>query len=375
MKVQFYIFSISLCLLSSCKLLRNVKHGAIPQQKDQKIFVTREVKNQAPTFFFQQPLQTYNLGKTIGLTNRDFNSTNISLDSFVKLYKTISFVILRNDTILYQFYKKSDTTTVSTFSMAKPLVSTLIGIALDEGKINSIDDKIVDYIPELSFKKDWDKITIKNLLHHTSGIKFSDRKYDILSDNADFYWGNNLRKEILNSKIECPPNTKFKYSSENTMLLALILENVTQNSLSYNLQEKIWKPLGMEYNATWSVDRKDEKAIEKAFCCVQGKTLDFAKIARLYLKEGNWEGKQIVSKEWVNYSTHQDTIGNNRRFFNNNWGIGPLKYGSYYAVGLYGQYLYIYPEKNIIIVRFGESSLSYHPSFWQNIFLQIIDQL
>jgi CubicO group peptidase (beta-lactamase class C family) len=375
MNIKFLFFASIVVILSSCKVIRNVEHGALPQQKDQKIFTTRLIEKEGPTFYFKNNPSKENLGKKIGVTNRDFNATNISLDSFVRLYKTISFVIIRNDTLLFQYYKKSDTTIVSSFSMAKPLVSTLIGIAIDEGKIKSIDDKIVNYIPELEGKTGWDKITIKNLLQHTSGIKFTDRKYDIFSDNADFYWGNNLRKEVLKSKLECAPNVKFKYSSENTMLLALILENVTGNTLSFNLQEKIWKPLGMESNASWSLDRKDEKAIEKAFCCIQGKTLDFAKFARLYLNEGNWNGNQIVSKKWVDYSVHQDTSGNNRRFFNNNWGLGPLKYGSYYAVGLYGQYLYVYPEKKIIIIRFGESTLSYHPSFWQNIFLQIIDQM
>ena len=115
--------------------------------------------------------------------------------------------------------------------------------------------------------------------------------------------------------------------------------------------------------------------MEKAFCCLQARTVDFAKFGRLYLNKGNWEGNQIVSKEWVEQSTHSDPSNNNRHYYNNNWGIGPLKYNSFYAVGLYGQYLYLYPEKNIQIIRFGDSSLSYNPNYWQDIFIQIIDQL
>lgn len=132
---------------------------------------------------------------------------------------------------------------------------------------------------------------------------------------------------------------------------------------------------GMEAAASWSLDGKDEKTIEKAFCCLQARTIDFSKFGRLYLNNGNWEGKQIVPKKWVDYSTHPDPSGNNKHFYNNNWGLGPLKYSSYYAIGLYGQFLYMYPEKNILIVRFGNTDTAYHPNYWKEVFLQLIDQL
>jgi CubicO group peptidase (beta-lactamase class C family) len=141
------------------------------------------------------------------------------------------------------------------------------------------------------------------------------------------------------------------------------------------LEEKLWKPLNMESPAYWSLDRKDDKGIEKAFCCLQARAIDFAKIGKLYLNNGNWNGNQLVSKAWVNYSTHADTTGNNKLYYNNNWGIGPKKYESYYAVGLYGQYLYLFPEKNLLIVRFGDTELNYRPNYWNEIFLQLIDQL
>ncbi len=374
---KYIFFLLSLLVFSSCDVYKSLRFGGVPNQNDYKHFPQRNIVNEAPKFYFKQPDRDYNLGNTIGLTNRDFNSTNVTLDSFVNIHKTISFLIIRNDTILYERYrnKYSDTSLVSSFSMVKPIVSTLIGIAIDEGKIKSMNDFIVDYLPGFSNKGGCEKITIKHLLHHTSGIKFTDNAFNPVSDNAEFYWGNNLRAEISDLSIECLPDKKYRYSSANTLLLALIIEKVTGNSISKYLEEKIWKPLGMEASASWSLDRDDDKAMEKAFCCLQGRTIDFAKFGRLYLNKGNWNGKQIVSKEWVEYSTHSDPSGNNKRFFNNNWGIGPLKYNSFFAVGLFGQYLYIYPEKNILIVRFGEAEASYHPNYWSNTFIQIIDQL
>ncbi|MCG1035753.1 serine hydrolase domain-containing protein [Polaribacter sargassicola] len=377
MKNKFLFFIISIIILSSCSSLRPIRYGAIPTQKSYKRFPSRAVKNSDTIFNFIKPSKEYGLGKKIGLINKDFNATNVSLDSFVKLHKTVSFMIIRKDTILYENYQRnySDTTKVSSFSVVKPILSTLIGIAIDEGKIKSVEDYLVDYLPEFKNKVGFNKIKVRHLLHHTSGIAFSDNKFDLFSDNVEFYWGENLRDRILNVEIEYAPGKVFKYSSENTMLLALIIEKITNNSVSNYLQERIWKKLGMEAPAEWSLDRDDEKGIEKVFCCLQATTKDFAKFARLYLNDGNWKGEQIVSKEWVKKSTSPHPTGNNKHFYHNNWGIGPLKYGSFFAIGLYGQYLYVYPEEEIIIVRFGDKSTYLHTGYWNQIFLQIIDQL
>jgi len=374
------LYIIVIIGFSSCKVYKTVRYGGLPSQNDYRHFPQRKIKNQGPTFNFKNPKEDYNLGNSIGLTNKSLNATNVKLDSFVNLHKTISFLIIRNDTILYQNYsrKYTDTTLVSSFSMVKPMISTLIGIAISEGRIESVDESITNYLSEYKNYLGFEKITIKNLLQHTSGIKFSDGKLNLASDNADYYWGNYLRKELTELTVERAPNIQFHYSSANTQLLALIIERVTNMSVSNYLETKIWKPLGMEAPAFWSLDNESENNMEKAFCCLQARPIDFAKFGRLYLHKGNWEGKQIISKDWVEYSIHSDpnnTNNSNRHFYNYNWGIGPLKYNSFYAVGLYGQYLYIYPEKNIIIVRFGDTETSYNPNYWQDIFLQIIDQL
>jgi CubicO group peptidase (beta-lactamase class C family) len=364
--------------LSSCNLYKTLRYGGIPGQKDYKHFSQREVSNgEKEPFCFKPPMKEYGLGESIGVTDQDFNSTNVSLDAFMDLHNTIAFMIIRNDTLLYEQYRQdyNESTAVSSFSMVKPIISTLIGIAIDEGKIDSEDDSIIKYLPEYTSKVGWDKISVENLLHHTSGIEFTDSKFSPLSDNAEYYWGDDLRQRVLDAHLECPPNTIFKYSSVNTMLLGLIVEKVYQQTISETLESKLWSKLGMEAPAYWSLDRSDSLGVEKAFCCLQARASDFAKFGRLYLNEGNWEGDQIVSKKWVNYSTNPDPEGNNKHNYNNNWGIGPAKYKSFFAVGLFGQYLYIYPEKNIMIVRFGDTETSAHPNYWQSTFLQIIDQM
>tara|TARA_R110002124_G_scaffold126110_1_gene285539 strand:+ start:194 stop:1330 length:1137 start_codon:yes stop_codon:yes gene_type:complete len=369
---------VFLLLFSSCNIYNTLRYGGLPTQRDHTHFTQRKIENQLPIFNFIEPNKNYDLGNSIGLTNKSLSATNVTLDSFVKLHKTISFIIIRNDTILYKRYNKkySGTSLVSSFSMAKPMVSTLIGIAIKEGKIESINSRMTDYLTEYKSYAGFDSITIKNLLQHTSGIKFGDGKFNLIFDNAKYYWGKNLREKLTKLTLKNPPNTEYHYSNANIQLLALIIERVTKGSISKYLETKIWKPLGMEAPAFWSLDSSKENNIEKAFCCLQARSIDFAKFGRLYLNKGNWNGKQIISKEWVKQATQSDSKNNiNRHFYNYNWGIGPLKYGSFYAVGLYGQYLYNYPKKNIQIVRFGGALISYNPNFWQDIFLQIIDQI
>jgi CubicO group peptidase (beta-lactamase class C family) len=376
-KINILLLGILILAISSCDVYNTMRFGALPDQHDFSHFPQRKIEKQSPVFNFIKPNKDYNLGKSIGLTNKSLNPSNVVLDSFVKLHNTISFLIIRNDTILYEKYngKYADTSLVSSFSMVKPMISTLIGIAISEGKIKSIDNPITDYLTEFRNKPGFDKITVKNLLQHTSGIKFTDQEFNIVSDNAEFYWGHDLRKDMTELTVKTAPNLEFHYSSANTQLLALIIERVTNKPVSNYLETKIWKPLGMEASAYWSLDKEGDNSMEKAFCCLQARTIDFAKFGRLYLNKGNWEGNQIVSSDWVEQSTHSDPTNNNRHYYNNNWGIGPLKYNSFYAVGLYGQYLYLYPEKNIQIIRFGDSSLSYNPNYWQDIFIQIMDQL
>lgn len=369
-------YFVVLLVLSSCSVYNTSRYGGLPEQKDFNHFPQRKIENQAPAFNFSKPNKDYNLGNSIGLTNKSLNTSSVALDSFVQLHKTISFLIIRNDTILYEKYNGSysDTSLVSSFSMVKSMISTLVGIAISEGKIQSIDNSITDYLSEFKSKPGFDSITIKNLLQHTSGIKFTDEIFNLVSDNAEFYWGKNLRQEMAELTLKNAPNKVFHYSSANTQLLALILERVANEPISNYLETKIWKPLGMEAPAFWSLDSDDENSMEKAFCCLQARTIDFAKFGRLYLNKGSWEGEQIVSTDWVEQSTQSDPNNNNRHFYNYGWGIGPLKYKSFYAVGLYGQYLYIYPEKNLLIIRFGDRLTSYNPNYWQDIFLQIIDQ-
>jgi CubicO group peptidase (beta-lactamase class C family) len=146
--------------------------------------------------------------------------------------------------------------------------------------------------------------------------------------------------------------------------LGLVLERALNGkTVSTYLQEKIWTPLGMEYDASWSIDKK-KNGLEKTFCCLNACARDFAKIGRLYLNKGNWNGKQIVSQKWVEESTKIDISEGSYEGYQYQWWL-PSRTGEFMAQGILGQFIYVNPSKNIIIVRMGED---YGTIDWYDLF-------
>lgn len=335
---------ITTILLTSCQLGRFVFYN-FADIKDHKKFQSRPLTAATSPFNFQ----ITNKGKF----PKELN--NIPFDKYLEDNKTVAFLIIKNDTIQYEKYFKGydKESIVPSFSMAKSVTSILIGCAIDEGLIKSVDEPITSYIPELK-KNGLDKVTIKHLLQMTSGIKFNESYVNPFGDAASFYYGLNLRKEIGKMKLKTEPGKKFEYVSANTQLLGLVLErSLKDKTITSYLQEKIWTPLEMEYDASWSIDRK-KNGLEKTFCCLNARARDFAKIGRLYKNKGNWNGKQIVSQKWVEESTKLDTSEGSANFYQYQWWL-PTPNEDFMAEGILGQFIYVNPKKDLIIVRLGKN--------------------
>jgi len=369
------------CLISvllgfaSCGHFSKISKIGVPESDDYKLFASRKIESGPHTFHFYKPEYELKLGETIEVDSRKMDATNKPLDEFLKDYKTLSFLIIRNDTVLHEFYdeSKTDTSVVNSFSIAKAFISALVGIAISDGKIQGTDTRITDYFPELQ-NQGFEAVTIDHLLDHTSGIHYKENKKHV-GGAQEFYWGKNLSENIFNIRPFYVPGERFEYSNINSQLLALILKRATGMNVSQYLEEKIWKPLEMEYPASWSLSSNEPDGTEKAFCCLNARTIDFAKFGRLYLNRGNWNGKQIIPESWIDQTIHSSKDNGQRLTYHYNWGIGPKKYGSFFAIGLYGQFIYVYPEKKVIIVRFGKADLNYNPPFLYHTLLQICDQL
>lgn len=292
------------------------------------------------------------------------------LDKFLARNGTQAFIVIQDDRILYEKYYNgyNRDSIVTSFSVAKSFGSALIGIAIKEGYIGSVDDPITKYLPELRQRGDFDKVTIRNLLTMSSGIKYKEFNF-LQGDNTKTYYYPNLRQLALgDTQIAEAPGRHFVYNNYHPLLLGLILERATGRPVTQYLQEKIWTPLGMEYPGSWSLDSKAD-GFEKMESGLNARAIDFAKLGRLYLNEGNWNGVQVVPSDWVTRSVSEDQSVDRATYYPNSefftamngyygqmwWGMRRGVDGhDFFAYGNLGQYIYVSPAKNLIIVRFGE---------------------
>lgn len=330
-------------LLTSCQVGRYIFYN-FADINDHKKFPSRPLTAGAVPY----PFQTTHAGKS----PKEING--IPFEKYLEDNKTVAFLIIQRDTIVYEKYFRGYTeqSIVPSFSMAKSVTSILIGCAIDDGLIKSVDEPVTHYIPELK-KNGFDKVTIRHLLQMTSGIRFNESYVNPFGDAASFYYGLNLRKSVKKMKLKSEPGKKFDYVSGNTQLLGLVLERALQEkTITSYLQEKLWTPLGMEFDASWSIDRKKE-GLEKTFCCLNARARDFAKIGRLYKNKGNWNGQQIVSRQWVEESTRLDISEGSARFYQYQWWM-PTPGEDFMAEGILGQFVYVHPTKDLIIVRLGK---------------------
>ena len=277
-----------------------------------------------------------------------------SFEDFLNESNTVAFLIVRNDTLIYEYYAdKYDTASLLTsFSVNKSVVSALMGIAMDEGFIKDEEERIIKYIPELD--SSLSKITIRHLLNMRSGIDYTESYKNPFVDMPKYYYGTNLLKYISKLDIKQDPDTEFEYISVNTFLLSLTIERSTGMPLNQFLQEKLWIPMGMEYNATYNVDSRRNHTI-KGFCCLNARARDYAKFGRLYLNKGNWNGTQLISSQWIEKTLNNNDNEGTRNDYTYSYQWRRLSSGAFWAQGILGQFIYCDPANNLIIVRMGKN--------------------
>lgn len=291
-------------------------------------------------------------------------------EEFLKNHKSVAFILIQNDTILYENYFSGydSSSYLTSFSVAKSFVSALTGIAIAEGHIGSVHDKVYQYLPYLDTSR-FALLTIEHLLNMRSGIKANEGYYNPFGEVAKFYYGKNLDKYLRKLKKEGEPDVNYAYKSVNTQLLADVVEHATQMPIQVYMEKKLWKPLGMKSNALWSVDSEKNKTV-KAFCCLNARALDYARFGRLYLRKGNWQGQQLLPESWIKRST--TILSNNRDSqgyaYTYQWRV--TDYGAFFARGIKGQYIFVWPEKNIIALRYGKS---YDDIDWARLMKSVIE--
>jgi CubicO group peptidase (beta-lactamase class C family) len=301
-----------------------------------------------------------------------------AFDEFLRGTGTLGFVVLDDDLLVYErYFGGADRQTRQTsFSVAKSFVSALIGIAIDEGLIGSVTDPVTEYLPELSERDPrFERITLRDLLTMSSGIRYEEQSLPLpWGDDVDTYYGTDLRDLGLSAtQIVRPPGQEWLYNNYNPLLLGLVLERATGTSVSDYMATKLWQPLGAEADATWSLD-SEGSGFEKMESGLNATPVDYARFGELFLHAGEWNGQRIVSEDWVREATSADVTTDPAGHYQYFWWIDTQRPDRFYALGNFGQYIYVAPDAGAVIVRTGRD-WGVENDTWLSVFREVADRL
>ncbi len=312
-------------------------HGKIkPDIDDQSFFDTRKI----------------NRGEAINLPAK-LNVLSNENVAFLNSTESEAFLVFKNDTLVSEWYGNygADSTHWNSFSMAKSVISLLIGCAIEDGKITSIQDPISKYIP-------WNgnDVTLEQLLHMSSGIPFGESYSSPFGYMAKAYYHTDLKAITAPFKVEQTPGSYWSYEGGNTVLLGMALEAATQKKIANYFEEKIWTKIGAASPAYWNLDT--ENGFEKPFTGVYATAKDFGMLGQCILHHGKVNGEEIIDSTYLAQSFEPWTIQDGKNsvcdWYGLHWWMGEVdgvKFKS--ARGMRGQYIVIIPEKNMVVVRIG----------------------
>lgn len=273
------------------------------------------------------------------------------LERYLEETRTGAFVVIREDLVVYERYGRGfdERSLFNSFSIAKSILGTLVGIAVDEGLIPGLDATVAEICPRFAATA-YGPVTVRSLLAMTSGVAEAP---SLLPGRAQYYYGDDLESVVAGAGTVAPQGARWRYSEADAQMLGFVLQAAVGEPLSDYLAEKIWKPLGMEADALWSLDREGGR--EKAFCCISARARDFARFGRLYLDGGLWNGHRLLSPAWAGRAVVPGAAALDGYTHRHLWWDPQGGQGDYYAYGHNGQYLYVNPAARTVIVKFSET--------------------
>lgn len=262
---------------------------------------------------------------------------------------TVAFLIIKNDSIWYEKYfdgfgKNSQT---NSFSMAKSITSALLGKAIDDGFIKSLEQPVSDFYPQF----EGTGVTVGDLSSMASGLDWDESYSNPFGMTARAYYDSDLAETILKLKVVDNPGKSYKYLSGNTELLAMVIQKATKKPLANYLEESFWQPMGFEKPAIWQVDDEENRLV-KAYCCIGSNARDFARFGKLYKDHGKWNGQQILDSAFVAKSI-TPRFAESPEYGYGFWLSDFLGKKIFAMRGILGQYVIVIPEDDLIIVRLG----------------------
>lgn len=338
--------TLSMGLFSQPEHIRKFLKCGFPRLQDYRCFNYDSIKTGENIFELQKA--------------ENYNQKQIPRRYLTRMHimRTSAFLVIKNNKIIHEEYwlNFNKDSLMNSFSVAKSIVAILLGIAIDEGYINNLEQKVSFFLPWFNVGRD-SSLRLIDLLSMSSGLNWTEEFANPMSDIAMAYYSNKLDSLIKNTHVKTKPGKKWNYQCANTILLSLIIEKVTGMPISKFAEEKLWKPLGASHTALWG--KSGENGPTKAFCCFYATARDFAKLGLLVLNKGKFNGKQIVSKNYINKIIQPASWlkykKKNVDFYALHFWLVKYKGEEIpYFCGLFGQYIFILPKENAVVVRFGE---------------------
>jgi len=314
-------------------------------------------------------------------------------------FQTVGFIVIQHNKIILEQYWKNYTplNLSNSFSMAKSIVSLLIGCAITDGYIKSVDQPVSDFLPQWT-SYEGKVLTIKDLLTMSAGVEWDESHSTLISKTTEAYYGKDLWKLTQTEKLIEKPGKRFVYQSGVTQILGFILQKATDKTLSDYASEKLWTPIQAEEDALWSLDHKD--GMEKAYCCFNTNARDFARLGQLILNKGMWDGEQVVDSNYIREATTPATwLSYTRKLLPGETTARPPIPCTFYGYqfwlvnykglklidlrGILGQNVIAIPQLDAVIVRLGkkrdvefnvDQNYSKDLEIWVNAGLEVINR-
>lgn len=271
------------------------------------------------------------------------------LKDYLARIPVTGLLIAKDDQILYEGYQydRKPEDRFASQSMVKTIVAMLAGVAISEHSLGSIDDTAAKYVPELK-NSDYGKITLRDLLHMSSGVTCQS------SDSES----NSITLQILaqDCKQAVPAGTRFAYSGDDSQVIGLMLARAVRMPLARYLEDRIWRNIGTESKATWTINASKQ---ELAYCCFNATLRDYARFGRLLAYDGNWNGKQLIPRQWIlDATTVKDSDaqllpGKPAPFYGYGYQVWifPGAKRMFALLGANGQRIFVDPESKLVMVQ------------------------
>jgi CubicO group peptidase (beta-lactamase class C family) len=307
--------------------------------------------------YFSQRIITASAGQAWPKA-RQYNQQKLSdtLAGMLNATESIAFVVLKDDSLLVERYWQgfSDTSKTNSFSMAKSITAMLAQIAVQKGFFASWAQKVQDFLPALEGAYAHE-LQLQHLANMTAGLQWNEHYQNPFDITARAYYGPNIKKLMLDEvTVVQKPGSQYEYQSGATQLLGFCLKEATGKNLSQLASEWLWKPLGATHNATWHLDAP--KGTELNYCCFNSDAKNFARFGQLILNQGHWQGRHILDSSFVQMLYTQGPVPHYSYSFWRN--LSGLSSSVVYMRGILGQYVMVFPEQNMVVVRLGHKRLS-----------------